>query len=484
MKKIYFSFLFIFLFVGTCIFAQVTTFNYTGAFQTYLVPAGVTTICVDVRGGQGMSNLVGNAGGGNGGRVTGTLTVVPGATLRIYVGNGGVISNAGGFNGGANGGVVVPNIAESPSVCATSWGGGGGGSSDIRVTPYALANRVVIAGGGGGTGGERQLNCSPGCGGGGGGGYYGGGGGGAYGGSPGFGGTQAAGGAGGASCCGCPLSPQPGAAGVLGIGGAGGNLSGGNLQFADDFGCLGGPGGANIGGQGPNCTGGTGCPSTWAGASGGGGSNFVGALVGSTNTQGFQSGNGQVIINCVILPITLMNFDAKYKKTEQVVELNWSTSTERNNKTFIVERSTDALDWQTVSTLEGAGTSNVMLNYRSKDETPFNGVSYYRLNQIDYNGNSTFSDITEVNINADYAVNISPNPTNGNITLKYSCQTCDAISVQVTDLSGKVFSVKAFTQVQKGTNNYEINTSDLAPGMYFIRATNSQKTFNLKFAKE
>ncbi len=270
-------------------FAQII-FNYTGGSQSYTVPPGTSAICFTVSGAKGQGNVNGANIGGLGGRVMGTLPVVPGQVLQINVGGGGGNTQLGGFNGGAPGGTC--------NACATSWGGGGGGASDIRFSPFGLIDRQAVGGGGGGNGGDRITNCSPGCGGGGGGGYYGGGGGGAYGGSPGFGGTQVGGGLGGASCCGCPLLPQPGAAGVFGNGGGGGGLTGGNAQFGPNPGCAGGVGGALIGGQGPNCTGGTGCPSTWAGASGAGGSNFMAlGVTGPTTQAGVQVGNGQVIIN-------------------------------------------------------------------------------------------------------------------------------------------------------------------------------------------
>jgi gliding motility-associated-like protein len=275
---------------GSVVLGQLVTFNYTGAMQQYVVPPGVTGICYTVSGAQGMGNVQNNMNGGLGGRVMGVLSVVPGQILEIRVGQGGIASNIGGFNGGANGGSSPGNC------CPNSRGGGGGGASDIRIAPYGLADRVAVGAGGGGTGGNRVQGCSPGCGGGGGGGWYGGGGGGAYGGSPGFGGTQVAGGAGGPSCCGCPNGPTPGAAGVFGNGGVGG-LVGCNNQAANNPGCAGGIGGGLIGGQGPNCTGGTGCPSTWAGASGAGGSSYGIAASTPTLFAGVQAGNGQIILN-------------------------------------------------------------------------------------------------------------------------------------------------------------------------------------------
>ena len=463
------------LFFGAFVPYAQTVYNYTGGVQTYTVPVGVFSLCVEVRGAQGNANAQSLSLGGLGGEVTGNLAVVPGQVLQIYVGGGGITSTAGGYNGGANGGT-------QPG-CVIAIGGGGGGASDIRVASYGLANRVAVGGGGGGTGGNRSVGCSPGTGGGGGGGYYGGGGGGAYGGSPGFGGTQVGGGAGGASCCGCPLSPQPGAAGGLGVGGNGGGLTGTNNQAANNPGCAGGAGGAAIGGQGPNCTGGTGCPSTWAGASGGGGSNYNGGLTGATSVQGVKAGNGEVVI-CMPLPINLLNFSAVFQKSSRHVDLKWATASEQNNELFTIEKSLDAINWVTVGSVKGAGESNEVTEYESADLEPFEGLSYYRLKQTDHDGQSTYSNIININVRPDYSVNIFPNPTEGDIVLNYSTISTGQLEVKIIDISGSIVAEYTFDNVQKGDNNFEIATSSLENGMYFLFVNDFQNTYNLKFLKK
>ena len=120
----------------------VVNFSYTGAPQTWTVPAGVTSITIDAAGARG-GNYSGAAG--LGGRVQATYAVTPGTTLYIYVGGaGGDASGSsvaqGGYNGGGN----------------SSWdsygvsGGAGGGATDIRIGGTSLTNRVLVAGGGGG----------------------------------------------------------------------------------------------------------------------------------------------------------------------------------------------------------------------------------------------------------------------------------------------------------------------------------------------
>jgi len=249
------------------IFATLT-FNYTGSQQTWIVPGGVTSVTIDLAGSQGGSGGNGTLWnpGGLGGRVQGTLTVVPGNVLYINVGGAGgnetqVAGGVGGWNGGGNGGYD-----------AGIWlGGGGGGGTDIRLGGNALTNRVAVGGGGGGGGDNTNTaNMENGGVGGaltGGSGYFGG----VLNGNPSYcgqGGSQVAGGAGATFCIGSPSG--------LGIGG--------NACNPNNSG--GGGGGGYYGG---------GCGS-FGGA--GGGSNYDGGLTTSTNNaSGYQAGAGYVIIN-------------------------------------------------------------------------------------------------------------------------------------------------------------------------------------------
>lgn len=233
------------------------TFAYTGGAQTFTVPDGVCQLTVDAYGAQG-----GGPAGGLGGQVTATITVTPGETLNIYVGQQGPDPGKGGTPGGWNGGGS-----------STGDGGGGGGASDVRQGGTALANRVVVAGGGGGTGIPGDAA------GGAGGGATGATGATAGGGAGGGGGTQAAGGAGGAGASG-GTAGTVGAAGTGGTGGADGGKYGGGGGGGGYF----GGGGAGGGGAGGGSS---------SGGGGGGGSSFPAT---GTHAQGVRTGDGQVIL--------------------------------------------------------------------------------------------------------------------------------------------------------------------------------------------
>jgi len=240
------------------------TYTFTGAAQSWTVPAGVTQATFVVDGAQGgLGQLAGGTQGtgGLGARAQATFAVSAGQIYQLMVGGTGAVT-AGGFNGGGTGGTSFRNFN----------GAGGGGASDVRNGACAatlsctLADRRLIAGGGGGgasvggSGGSGGQLGADGTGSG-------------SDGTPGTGGTATAGGTGGSEANG---GSNPGTAGQLGQGGTGGFASCG-------CGGAGGGGGGLYGGGGGGFEGG-----------GGGGSSF--GPSGVTFQSGVRSGNGQIAV--------------------------------------------------------------------------------------------------------------------------------------------------------------------------------------------
>jgi hypothetical protein len=254
------------------------TFNYTGAKQSFTVPAGVSSITIVALGAEGASAPSGCPHGGLGGRVSAVFPVEPHERLVIVVGGAGA-EVSGGYNGGAGGGMAQD-----------SSGYGGGGASDVRVGRGRSMDRVLVAGGGGGAGGLDS--CTSGYGGKGGKAIGGSGGDGAYfsynGGGGGGGGTQKAGGAGGSAGYGTYGSGGHGEDGSLGNGGAGG----GDGRYYFGGGGYYGGGGGGEGAAGFSSQ-------TGAGGGGGGGSSFVEPS--ATHVRSVRgkapAGNGQITIS-------------------------------------------------------------------------------------------------------------------------------------------------------------------------------------------
>ena len=95
------------------------------------------------------------------------------------------------------------------------------------------------------------------------------------------------------------------------------------------------------------------------------------------------------------LPITLMSFTAEKRDNYNLLE--WSTASEINNDYFLLERSTDGINWNVINKTLGAGNSNNLINYSFTDYNFESVINYYRLTQVDYNGASETFNITYAN---------------------------------------------------------------------------------------
>jgi hypothetical protein len=145
---------------GASVVTTSVTFSYTGAAQTFAVPAGVSSVHVVAIGALGGDNGTASVAGGLGQEIQGDLSVTAGSTLTVLVGGEGgnatrTVGGAGGFNGGAAGG---PGFGSTNG----SGGGGGGGASEVDASN---ATRLLVAAGGGGGGSDGNTARSGGAGG-------------------------------------------------------------------------------------------------------------------------------------------------------------------------------------------------------------------------------------------------------------------------------------------------------------------------------
>lgn len=99
---------------------------------------------------------------------------------------------------------------------------------------------------------------------------------------------------------------------------------------------------------------------------------------------------------CVVLPIKLINFEGHNKG--DYYDITWSTATELNNNYFILERSSDGINWFEIKREPGSGTSNTINTYNYNDyEYKKNVINYYRLTQVDYDGKKEKFDVIYIN---------------------------------------------------------------------------------------
>jgi hypothetical protein len=113
------------------------------------------------------------------------------------------------------------------------------------------------------------------------------------------------------------------------------------------------------------------------------------------------------------LPVTLLDFTAV--KVNESVLLEWQTESEYSSDYFEVERSLNGTDWNRLFTVKAAGESSESLIYQKMDENPIDGISYYRLNQYDFDGTKTLLKMVSFNNKIEIGENdirVFPNPVN------------------------------------------------------------------------
>ena len=183
--------------------------------------------------------------------------------------------------------------------------------------------------------------------------------------------------------------------------------------------------------------------------------------------------------SAAVLPIKLLYFRANYNGT--TVDLNWSTTTEINNDYFTIERSADAINFEPILAKDGAGNSSQTLFYATVDNSPLNGVSYYRLKQTDFNGDFAYSTIVSINIKNNNAFQLinTFNSENNFLNVVVNCGENCLINFELYDMTGK--KVHSSLQNMVGNNQtVSISTAGLSQGIYLLKAFDDEKVITKK----
>jgi photosystem II stability/assembly factor-like uncharacterized protein len=199
-----------------------------------------------------------------------------------------------------------------------------------------------------------------------------------------------------------------------------------------------------------------------------------------------------------IIPVELTSFTASSSKN--TVYLNWSTASELNNYGFEIERSNDKADlpdgkagWRTIGFREGKGTTTEQQNYSYTDD--LFGVNahklYYRLKQIDYDGQFEYSNVLEVNVaSMNFALHQNyPNPFNPSTVIGYQLPVSADVTLKVFGVLGREVATLVNEYREAGYHEVEFQSSvgslQLASGIYYyqLKAGSYLQTKKMIFLK-
>jgi hypothetical protein len=170
-----------------------------------------------------------------------------------------------------------------------------------------------------------------------------------------------------------------------------------------------------------------------------------------------------------IIPVELTSFTASVN--EGIVELTWNTATEKNNKGFEVERSSNGI-FNTVGFVQGNGTTTQPQSYSFVDRGLAAGNYSYRLKQIDFDGSSSYSPVVNVTVTSPTVYALAqnyPNPFNPTTVINFSLTVDSKVTLKVYDILGRQITTLLNGSVPSGNHNVEFNASGLNSDVYFYR---------------
>lgn len=190
-------------------------------------------------------------------------------------------------------------------------------------------------------------------------------------------------------------------------------------------------------------------------------------------------GNKEVLkqgeIQCGVtgpLPVTWLYFRGNTVAKDNI--LDWATANEQNSKQFDVERSLNAINFSKIGVINAAGNSSLTSTYQYKDlniDRLNSNVMFYRLKQIDINGNFKYSNIVRLNYNGQRNVNsiVYPNPTQASVTILVGDNSLVGSIAALYDANGRLLE-----NIKIKTSSQSIDLSKYVNGFYFIKLTNNE----------
>jgi hypothetical protein len=173
-----------------------------------------------------------------------------------------------------------------------------------------------------------------------------------------------------------------------------------------------------------------------------------------------------------VLPVALTYFKGAPIPNTPNNRLSWQTASEENNHGFDVERSTNGSDWETIGFVTGNGTTTEVSDYEFVDNGNLRGFEdlqgldcYYRLKQIDFDGNFEYSNIIQLETRSPQqaTVNIFPNPATDYLTIEIDKPT----TIQIINGNGQVFIEQQISQRE------QLDISKLPAGIYWLKTDDS-----------
>lgn len=178
-----------------------------------------------------------------------------------------------------------------------------------------------------------------------------------------------------------------------------------------------------------------------------------------------------------VLPVQLLRFSGRRDGNRNT--LSWATAQESNNTGFDVERATDGRNFQRIATVASrasGGNSSSVLDYQYSDAAG-NGLYFYRLRQVDFDGHSTYSTVVRLDDRSATGIiaGFFPNPAGRQLQATLQSDVAQRAQLRIVDAAGRTVQARS-EQLGAGTNSVAFDLSTLAPGTYLLQVFLSDGT--------
>ncbi|WP_026897807.1 T9SS type A sorting domain-containing protein [Daejeonella oryzae] len=192
------------------------------------------------------------------------------------------------------------------------------------------------------------------------------------------------------------------------------------------------------------------------------------------NLLSYGAGRFKIVFNPPAVEIKIFEALA----VNQSAELNWTTSREKDNDRFEVERSIDGVNFEVIGQVKGSASSQTLLDYKFIDQKPFIGNNFYRLKQIETNRNFDYSEtlmlkfekLNGLPLNDSKGLNVFPNPASNEISVNLPTLYDKDVLITIFNTSGG--RVKQIQLDQR--NPISADVSNLMGGLYILELTDAK----------
>ncbi len=191
-----------------------------------------------------------------------------------------------------------------------------------------------------------------------------------------------------------------------------------------------------------------------------------------------------VQVGNITLPVKFLSFYAV--KGNNGANLTWTVENDAQNKEFVVERSFNGREFEAIATVPAKANGRQMNNYDLVDNklnVNAGKVWYYRIIQYDQDGQMTYSQVRNINLEMRGAAQLYPNPAKATTKFVFASQVAEKATLLVQDMGGRLM-MQFDVRLNEGVNQQDLNVSRLAAGEYnVVLITESQQRHLMKLTK-